>query len=45
MEIIEGGYKRNLGNGKAIFLLPQLFGNIKIAIGDADDDTGYDDSW
>lgn len=40
---IEGGYKRDLGNGKSLFLYQQLFGNSKLAVGDTDNDWEFDD--
>lgn len=44
MEYIEGGFKRDLGNGKSLYLYHEIFNN-RLCIGPTGDLSGYDDSW
>lgn len=41
---IEGGFKRDLGNGRSLFLYPRMFNNL-LCIGDTDNTYWYDDNW
>lgn len=41
---IDGGFKRDLGNSKSLFLYIRMFNNL-LAIGDTDNDYYFDDSW
>ena len=44
METIDGGWKRDLGNGTSLYLYHELFNN-RLCIGPTDDSLGYDDAW
>lgn len=44
MEETEDGFKRDLGNGRTLWLKFQIF-NVKIAVGATDDELFYDDGY
>lgn len=40
----ENGVRRDLGDGRAIWLIPQLFGSLMLCIGATESEV-YDDQW